>query len=71
MVRFTVLTPSATGERLLLALLASAHIIEMKRLKFTQEFTSSDHMVSVGLLPPCKGLQRGSCCSRVHACSVF
>lgn len=35
-VRFTVLTCLVTGERLFLALLAT-HVIEMKRLQFTQE----------------------------------
>jgi len=35
-VRITVLTRSVAGGRLLLALLASTCVIEMKRLKFTQ-----------------------------------
>lgn len=32
---------------------------------------SSDHRVSAGFLPQCKGSHRGVCASGVHACSVF
>lgn len=33
-----VLTRSVTGERLLIVLLDSTHVIEMKRLKFTHKY---------------------------------
>lgn len=42
-----------------------------KGLNSPRNQVSSDHKVSAGFLPQCKGPHRGGCCNRVDARSVF